>query len=871
MANDYYSESGAPSTGSGLSSSTIRAEFVLIGDAFDKLPTMTGNGDEFVVVNSGGTALTSIATAAVLAALFASPLSPAYGGTGVANNAAATLTRSGNHALTLTTTNTTSLTLPTSGTVATLAGSEAFTNKTYNGNTWTSGTGTLTLGASKTATISNTLTFTGTDSSSVAFGTGGTVAYVANKLSVFAATTSAELAGVISDETGSGALVFGTSPTLTTPVLGVATATSINKVAITAPASAATLTIADGKTLTASNTITFTANDGSTLAIGAGGTLASMAYQAASAVAITGGTVAGVAITGSTINSSVIGGVTPAAITGTTISGTTITASTAFMPDADGGAAIGASGTGFSNLFLSANAFFAFDHGGAEEVLFEHGGGSGILILSAGDLRISAAGTHVASVTTNGGAQTLANKTLTTPVLGVATATSINKVAITAPATSATLTIADGKTLTASNTVTFTATDGITLAIGSGAALSAIGGLTPAADRLPYFTGAASASLATFTSVARTLLAQSTQATMRSTGLGLDTLTQPLMNYGGLAFNGTTTYLDGNALTGIVDGKKGSIVLVIRCGATAAEEIISNTGLAFRLTRSATSGNLNISAENAPGSGGTTILSQSYPGGLLGAGTYVIMASWNLTTADAFPMQIYVNGVTTTLTNTAYTDDTIDYTVAEWSLGNTVAGSGNAFTGDMYMLWFDPTTALDFSSASVRQKFADPNNVPQYLGRNGELPTGSTPVLFLGYDSAAQWPINRGSSASTFTQNGTIAAAGTVLYGQFAPAASVGVIKTVTAAYTVLGTDRQIVVNQAGSTTLTLPDPTTCKNRELYINTIQAQTVVSASANVEPLISATPGTAILAATDGAHAYLVSNGTNWKIMSGVGTT
>jgi hypothetical protein len=41
-----------------------------------------------------------------------------------------------------------------------------------------------------------------------------------------------------------------TSPTLTTPDLGVATATSINKVAITAPASAATLTIPDGVTLT---------------------------------------------------------------------------------------------------------------------------------------------------------------------------------------------------------------------------------------------------------------------------------------------------------------------------------------------------------------------------------------------------------------------------------------------------------------------------------------------------------------------------------------------------------------------------------------------------------------------------------------------
>ena len=49
---------------------------------------------------------------------------------------------------------------------------------------------------------------------------GGGDALVANPLSQFAATTSAQLAGVISDETGSGLLVFGTSPTLTTPNLG---------------------------------------------------------------------------------------------------------------------------------------------------------------------------------------------------------------------------------------------------------------------------------------------------------------------------------------------------------------------------------------------------------------------------------------------------------------------------------------------------------------------------------------------------------------------------------------------------------------------------------------------------------------------------
>ena len=112
-------------------------------------------------------------------------------------------------------------------TVATLTGSQALTNKTVNGLTITSSTGTLTIANGKTLTASNTLTFTGTDASSVAFSAGGTVAYVANKLSVFAATSSAELAGVISDETGSGALVFANTPTLVTPVLGAATATSI--------------------------------------------------------------------------------------------------------------------------------------------------------------------------------------------------------------------------------------------------------------------------------------------------------------------------------------------------------------------------------------------------------------------------------------------------------------------------------------------------------------------------------------------------------------------------------------------------------------------------------------------------------------------
>ena len=60
--------------------------------------------------------------------------------------------------------------------------------------------------------------------------------------------TGANLAAAVTDETGSGALVFATSPTLVTPVLGVATATSINGTTI--PTSATLVKTSDTGTVT---------------------------------------------------------------------------------------------------------------------------------------------------------------------------------------------------------------------------------------------------------------------------------------------------------------------------------------------------------------------------------------------------------------------------------------------------------------------------------------------------------------------------------------------------------------------------------------------------------------------------------------------
>lgn len=263
-----------------------------------------------VEVNPSTSPASGKATLSVLQATFTkvgvvTVTQPATGATLTLANGSV-LATSGAFDITFTATASTALTLPTSGTLTTTAntlavfaattsaqlagvisdetgsGSLVFANTptlvtpvlgvatatSINGLTITSSTGVLTITNAKTLSVSNTLTFTGTDASSVAFGTGGTVTYTSNKLSVFAATTSAELAGVISDETGSGSLVFANTPTLVTPVLGVATATSINGLTITS--STGTLTITNGKTATFSNTLTFSGTDAKALVLTTG-------------------------------------------------------------------------------------------------------------------------------------------------------------------------------------------------------------------------------------------------------------------------------------------------------------------------------------------------------------------------------------------------------------------------------------------------------------------------------------------------------------------------------------------------------------------------------------------------------------------------
>lgn len=92
-----------------------------------------------------------------------------------------------------------------------------------------------------------------------------------------------------------------------------------------------------------------------------------------------------------------------------------------------------------------------------------------------------------------------------------------------------------------------------------------------------------------------------------------------------------------------------------------------------------------------------------------------------------------------------------------------------------------------------------------------------------------------------------------------------GAVATKITNFTLAANENWVSCNGSGTITVTLPSAASFPGREIMLKTIAAFTVVSASANVLPLAGGAAATAILAATAGKYATLVSDGANWVIM------
>ena len=145
---------------------------------------------------------------------------PSKGGTGVANNDLATLTRVGNHPLTLTTSASTSLTLPTTGTVATLTDINA---------------------TQLTGTLATSKGGTGVNSTAI-FPTTGTVATIAD-------ITTSNLSGTLSPSKGGTGVSNNDSATLTRSGNHALTLTTTALTSVTLPTTGTLATLAGSEQL----------------------------------------------------------------------------------------------------------------------------------------------------------------------------------------------------------------------------------------------------------------------------------------------------------------------------------------------------------------------------------------------------------------------------------------------------------------------------------------------------------------------------------------------------------------------------------------------------------------------------------------------
>jgi hypothetical protein len=248
----------------------------------------------------------------------------------------------------------------------------------------------------------------------------------ANVATFLATPTSANLAAAVSDETGSGALVFATSPTLVTPALGSPASGDFSTGTFTWPTFNQNTTgyaasLAGGAAgsvpyQSATNTTTFLAagTNGQVLTLASGvpswatpttGTVTSIA---------TAGTVNGITLTGGPITSTgtiTLGGTldlsAPPAIGGTTantIRGTTITATTGFV-----GTNFDAAGSGGGSLRTNTGV-----------ACLQWGGGGGTNVTIDGAINMNGANSAVSLAPTGTG----------TVTINPATASNMNNVAI---------------------------------------------------------------------------------------------------------------------------------------------------------------------------------------------------------------------------------------------------------------------------------------------------------------------------------------------------------------------------------------------------------------------------------------------------------
>jgi len=149
-----------------------------------------------------------------------------------------------------------------------------------------------------------------------------------------------------------------------------------------------------------------------------------------------------------------------------------------------------------------------------------------------------------------------------------------------------------------------------------------------------------------------------------------------------------------------------------------------------------------ITVEGKNSSGGTTVLRFSIPAtkllSVVGRNNHLL---FSVDLADTGKRKVFANGqdITANITWSVYTNSAIAFAnMTDWAVGcldNTPAGGAaqSFWNGKLGALWFN-TSYIDLSVAANLEKFVTGTGIdakPVDLGASGELPTGTSPLIYL--------------------------------------------------------------------------------------------------------------------------------------------
>lgn len=236
----------------------------------------------------------------------------------------------------------------------------------------------------------------------------------------------------------------------------------------------------------------------------------------------------------------------------------------------------------------------------------------------------------------------------------------------------------------------------------------------------------------------------------------------PLIVVDSADFDGTNDYITrGAGLTGAADSKTGILSFWLRLdGGDGSTQIILNGNSAvggnsanevFSVFRHS-SNNLQIFGKNAAGLGR---LHMQTSGTLLaGSAWNHVFAAWDLASIPA--AGLYINGLSDE-SLTIYTDDSLDYTNADWAIG-AYPGGTIKLNGVIAELYFAPGQWINPNIVANRRLWRSSSGKPVYLGPTGAGPTGTAPLVYQSLadgEAVANFATNRGTGGN-FTITGTL-------------------------------------------------------------------------------------------------------------------